>query len=509
MIGDQQGVVTDFAAIVQWSADAIVSTDEHHIVLSWNPAAERLFGYPADEIIGRSFEKTVRPEDVAWRRELLASLREGEAVERVEMIRVRQDGSLFDAEATVSVFVQRNGARGYACILRDITARWAAYEQVRSLERLYRTFVEKMPAITYVTAPDGDAMPLRLLHISDRIEALIGYTAEEWADNEIFWHQIVHPDDVTELDAINRSTTVSGDPYRAEYRMVARDGREVWVRDAAVLIREEDGTPLYWLGFVIDISDLKRIEAEMIDALAGQRAANIELEQASATKSEFLSRISHQFRTPLTSIRGFSELIASDTLEPDQIRDFAETINGNAQRLSHLIDDLLNLDWLETGQARLRQDEVDLNALVREVVGLMAPTNLKHHFITRFDAALPVIVGDLELLLQVVTNLASNAVKYSPGGGDVVITTRHDVDAVYLLVADQGIGIPAGDLERIFSRHVRLDRQEQQGIQGSGLGLQIARHIVEQHGGRIWAEQGGDGGAVFQVALPRGGVAPG
>lgn len=363
MDDDSQGVFTNFAAIVQWSADAIVSTDENHVVTSWNPAAERLFGYKADEMLGQSFEWTVREEDRAWRRGLLESLSVGEAISNEEMVRVRRDGSQFDSEVTVSAFENQDGHRGYACVIRDVTDRRAAEMQLREFERLYRTFVERMPAITYITAPNGEEMPLRLLHISDRIEALIGYTTHEWADNEIFWKQIVHPDDVAALDEVNRRTTRSGEPYRAEYRMIARDGRIVWVRDEAVLIRDEDGTPLYWLGFVIDISDLKRIEAELVEALAGQRAANIESERVSAAKSEFLSRISHQFRTPLTSIRGFSELIASEALDPQQIRDFANTINGNALRLSHLIDDLLNLDLLETGQTRLRREQVDLNAV--------------------------------------------------------------------------------------------------------------------------------------------------
>ncbi len=502
MDDDHQDLFSSFEAIVQWSADAIVSTDMEHVVRSWNPAAERLFGFTADEIIGKSFDLTVLPEDIAWRRQLLAQLRVGEGIQRVEMVRVRRDGSHFDAEVTLSMFEGRDGRQGYACVLRDVSDRHAADDQLRALERLYRTFVERMPAITYITAPDGNEMPLRLLHISDRIEALIGYTTHEWADNEIFWKQIVHPDDVAALDEVNRSTTLSGEPYRAEYRMLARDGREVWVRDEAVLIRDEDGAPLYWLGFVIDISDLKRIEAEMVEALAGQRAANIELERVSAAKSEFLSRISHQFRTPLTSIRGFSELIASEDLEPDQVREFAETIGGNALRLSHLIDDLLNLDWLETGQAQLRREPVDLNAVTREVVLLLAPTNPKHNFIARFEPDLPLIMGDLELLLQVVTNLASNAVKYSPAGGDVIVTSGHDADVVCLSVEDQGIGIPEGELERIFSRHVRLERQEQKGIQGSGLGLQIARNIVEQHGGRIWAERASVGSR-FRLELPR------
>lgn len=503
MDDDSQGVFTNFAAIVQWSADAIVSTDANHVVTSWNPAAERLFGYKADEMLGQSFEWTVREEDRAWRRGLLESLSVGEAISNEEMVRVRRDGSQFDSEVTVSAFENQDGHRGYACVIRDVTDRRAAEMQLREFERLYRTFVERMPAITYITAPNGEEMPLRLLHISDRIEALIGYTTHEWADNEIFWKQIVHPDDVAALDEVNRRTTRSGEPYRAEYRMIARDGRIVWVRDEAVLIRDEDGTPLYWLGFVIDISDLKRIEAELVEALAGQRAANIESERVSAAKSEFLSRISHQFRTPLTSIRGFSELIASEALDPQQIRDFANTINGNALRLSHLIDDLLNLDLLETGQTRLRREQVDLNAVAQEVVSLLAPTNLNHLFLTRFDPSLPVITGDLELLLQVITNLASNAVKYSPTGGEVIFTTTHDQAVVRLSVADQGMGIPEEDLERIFSRHVRIDRHEQAGIQGSGLGLQIARHIVEQHGGRIWAEQRPGGGSVFQLELPR------
>jgi signal transduction histidine kinase len=313
----------------------------------------------------------------------------------------------------------------------------------------------------------------------------------------------MHPDDVERVRAIDEETTRTGDPYRAEYRAICKDGSIRWVRDEAVLIRNDDGEPLFWLGFLLDITDLKLAEFEATEALESLQAANDELARVSKAKSEIVSLISHEFRTPLTSIQGYSELLVDETLSFDEVRQFATTINTNARRLTRMIGDMLDIDRLESGRTELRWQNVDLNEVVDDVVDNVRLTSPHHTFESRLDPTLPLIHGDLDLLIRVVTNLVANAVKYSPAGGEITLTTSQTTDAVELTVADQGLGIPDEALESIFARYTRISRPEQANIDGTGLGLPIAREIVSLHNGSIWAEHGQAGGSVFHVVLPK------
>ncbi|MBA2520408.1 MAG: PAS domain S-box protein [Chloroflexia bacterium] len=506
MSGDNERALARLSAIVQWSADAIVSTDVHHIVTSWNPAAERLLGYSAVEAIGRSCELSVPPEHIEKRRLRLGNLAPGEAIVGIETTRLRKDGSLVDVEITVSTLQDADGALiGFSSILRDSSERKAAEARLRQLERRYRTFVEQMPALTYITAPGSEWNNIPLLHLSTRVEEVTGYSAQHWVENPRFIFTIMHPDDHDRVVAIDRESSLTGEPYRAEYRVFAADGRMMWFRDEAVLVRDEtDGSPLYWIGFLLDITDQKRAEEEVHAALAGQRAANHQLARASNEKSEFLAVISHEFRSPLTSIQGFSELIVDESLTAEEARGFAATINTNARRLARMISDLLDLDRLESGQITVQRIPVSLRQVVDDVIASFGPTASHHQFVTRFDPAPPPLVGDPDLLIQVVTNLIANAIKYSPAGGQIIVSTSHQAGTVRLSVRDHGLGIPEVALETIFSRYARLPRPEQKDIVGTGLGLPIARQIVGLHHGTIWAEAPAGGGSMFIVELPAG-----
>jgi signal transduction histidine kinase len=314
----------------------------------------------------------------------------------------------------------------------------------------------------------------------------------------------MHPEDRDRVIKIDQATTATGEPYRAEYRIITADGQTVWFRDEAVLVHDEDGEPMYWLGFMLDISDVKRAEAELTDALAGQRAANQELERMGRAKSEIVAMISHEFRTPLTSIQGFSELLFDETLTRDEVHDFAATINANALRLARMISDVLDLERLESGRTDVQRVPIDLTAIIDDVLESLQPTTSAHRLHVQLDPILPFVLGDPDLLTQVLTNLVGNAIKYSPAGGTITVATAQTPTTVNLTIRDEGLGIPEDALETIFGRYTRLTRPEQQHIEGTGLGLPIARQIIELLGGRVWAERPAEGaGAVFQVELPQ------
>jgi PAS domain S-box-containing protein len=254
--------------------------------------------------------------------------------------------------------------------------------------------------------------------------------------------------------------------------------------------------------FFRDVTDTKRAEAAMLALLAEVQAANRELALLNAAKSDFISTTSHEFRTPLTSIQGFSELIATEVETLHEAQAFARTINAHALRLARMIGDMLDLDRLESGQLVPRMICTNLNDLVQQVLIELRPTTPWHALVAELAPALPPVQCDPDLMLRVLTNLVGNAIKYSPGGGSVTVRTAPRGEGVELTVADEGLGVPPDHRELIFARYGRIVRPEQAGIEGTGLGLPIVRHILEIHNGRIWVEDNQSRGAVFHVVLP-------
>lgn len=226
-----------------------------------------------------------------------------------------------------------------------------------------------------------------------------------------------------------------------------------------------------------------------------------EMEQLSKLRGEFVSTVSHEFRTPLTGIQGFSELMRDEVLTVDTMREYAGDINKDAQRLSRLISDMLDLDRMESGLMTLATEPVDLNRILVDVAALFKLSAGAHPIVLHLDEGLPTLSADSDRLTQVVSNLLSNAIKYSPGGGAVEVQTTHGAGAVTLTIRDHGVGIPGDDLERIFQRYSRLDTPATRDIQGTGLGLPIVRQIVQHYAGKVWATSG-NGGSVFHVQLP-------
>jgi signal transduction histidine kinase len=240
------------------------------------------------------------------------------------------------------------------------------------------------------------------------------------------------------------------------------------------------------------------------EAFEQQRAAVIELERLNRAKSDFVSIVSHEFRTPLTGIQGFSEMMQSEELTLDEMREYAGDINKDAHRLNRMITEMLDLDKMESGRMEIHREAVDLNAIVNESADRMRPNAPEHPLSLRLDPMVGEVSGDRDKLTQVMANLLSNAVKYSPNGGEIVVSTRVEGNAVHVVVRDHGMGIPKGALETIFERYGRVESLATRHIQGTGLGLPIVRQIVQLHGGAVWVESTVGEGSVFHVTLPRG-----
>jgi signal transduction histidine kinase len=233
-------------------------------------------------------------------------------------------------------------------------------------------------------------------------------------------------------------------------------------------------------------------------------AATRRLREIDRAKSEFLSVVSHELRTPLTALEGFAELLLTRTVPPERAARFLHHIHVEARRLGRIVAELLDLSRLEVGVAPdLKREPIQLAAHVERQLELFAGAHPAHRFSWKVDGALPALRADRDALDRVLQNLLSNAVKYSPRGGEIRVAARPAADGfVELRVEDEGVGIPAAEIPRIFDRYVRIANQETASVRGLGLGLSLVQALVEAHGGRIEVESEPGRGSVFRVVLP-------
>jgi PAS domain S-box-containing protein len=375
----------------------------------------------------------------------------------------------------------------------DDRASWFASVENKLLEaeERYRALVETLPLATYTGDGRHDTGPT---WVSPQIETITSYSPAEWTSNPQLLGEVLHPDDKEIVLAQMQRAQEGGGSRELEYRMVRRDGSIVWVQDSGVIVVE--GNRRHSRGFIIDITARREAELEL-------ECQNHQLRQLDRLKDEFVALVSHELRTPLTSIRGYLELISEDTnLTVEQTR-FLETIDRNAQRLQRVVGDLLFVAQVEAGKLSLEVSAVDLNAIAEEAVHAAQPSAAAKAIALTIDIGdLPTIQGDRARLAQVLDNFVSNAIKFTPSGGAVSVTTRLLPGEVEVVICDTGMGIPTDELPLLFERFFRAERATSGAIPGTGLGLAIAKAIVTGHGGRIRVESEDGAGTTFRVILP-------
>ncbi|HIE38494.1 MAG TPA: PAS domain S-box protein [Anaerolineales bacterium] len=245
-------------------------------------------------------------------------------------------------------------------------------------------------------------------------------------------------------------------------------------------------------------------EGRLVNIIANVRDIT-RFREADRLKSTFVSIVSHELKTPVATILGYAETLARSDAQwgPETAQELAETIKDEAKRLDRLITDLLDVSRLQAGALPLAMEEVALDMLARRVAQRFQPRTDRHEISIRFPKNFPLVKGDPMRLEQVLDNLVSNAIKYSPEGGKVRIRGRVRPEEVVVTVSDEGIGIPAVEQGRIFDAFYRVDDRSTRKTGGAGLGLYLARAIVEAHNGRIWVESEPGEGSSFSFALPR------
>ena len=504
------------AAIVESSDDAIMSASLDLTFTSWNRGAERLFGYSEDEVLGRPITLLMPPEH---REESLAVARrviDERRVVHLETVRLREDGGQIDIAYTYSPIRDSAGTVvGISAIGQDVTDRKRAEAAIRESEAKFRSFVETTEE--WVWASDDRNVHTYSNPAAERIlgwtpEALIGRDRLDFVLQE-------DRDEIAEAVASSKEAKAGWSGLVIRWR--AKDGGVRHLESTATPILDADGELLGWRGTDRDVTHRIQAEAERERLLAAEQEAraaaeaaqhdlaaqNERLRELDRLKDEFIALVSHELRTPLTSIRGYTELLLdgeAGELGDDQ-RQFLGVVERNAHRLLHLVGDLLFLAQVEAGKLVLDVGAVDLGAVASESVEAARPqAEAKGITLTLATGPVPLVAGDRARIGQLMDNLVSNAIKFTPESGRVDVRVRALQKRAVVEVRDSGIGIPANERKHLFQRFYRTSTATEQAIQGTGLGLAISKAIVEAHDGRITLTSEEDVGTTFRVELPLG-----
>jgi PAS domain S-box-containing protein len=379
----------------------------------------------------------------------------------------------------------------------DLVARPELERRLADLEASYQALLERLPGVVYTLGPQA---PNPVLYISPQLEALLGEHATDWIGNADIWARLVHPEDAGWVAEECERTNQTGEPFVAEYRMCTRDGQVRWVRDEAVLVRGGDGRPLFWQGILTDITATQEAAARLAQALERERAAAEHLRAVDEMKTTFLQAVSHDLRTPLTTVLGIALTLEQRAggLAAEEVADLLGRLSASARKLDGLLADLLDLDRLARGTLTLRRQLVDVGELTRcvvEEVGVAA----EHPLVV--DAPALQLAVDAPKVERIVENLVVNAARHTTAGTTIWIYVQSHDGGVLLVVEDEGPGVPAELREQVF-QPFRKGRNISDHAPGSGIGLALVARFAQLHGGRAWVQDRPGGGASFQVFLP-------
>ncbi|MEA2627556.1 MAG: hypothetical protein QOJ10_16 [Chloroflexota bacterium] len=305
------------------------------------------------------------------------------------------------------------------------------------------------------------------------------------------------PDEVARAaDDFQSLADGSASAIDSETQAVRGDGTRMWLHWSATAVHKSDGEPDYFIAMFNDTT--ARHESEVA------AVANINvLERLNRLKSEFLTMVRHEFRTALVGIEGFSEMMRDEeTLDVPTVKGFANDIYNDARRLDQMLDRMLDLDGMEADKVEFRMVPIDLGAAVGDAVAIARGSSDNRLITTELDPDLPWVAGDPTKLAQLLRILLDNAIKYSPQGGDIVVSSRTEPGQVLVSVIDHGVGMPAAFDDQLFSRYQWSANNPTTTVMGTGFGLPLARQIVEMHGGRIWFESKAGFGSAFHFSLP-------
>jgi PAS domain S-box-containing protein len=526
-------------SIVGSSMDAIITKDLNGVITSWNAAAQRLFGYRPEEMIGQPIRRLI-PEDRQFEEdEILGRLRHGDRIEHFETVRLAKDGRLLTLSVTISPL--RNAAGtiiGASKIARDISGAKAAEAERLRLVQENAAVTETLNDVGAIVASDLDrekvvqAVTDAATHLTSAefgaffynlvnengesytLYTLSGVPRDAFAgfpmprNTPVFeptfkGTSIVRSDDITADPRYGRNPPYNGMPRGhlpvRSYLAVPVRGRSGDIIGGLFFGHSQTGRfTEQHERLAVGIASWASVALENARMFAA-------VQEASRLKDEFLASLSHELRTPLNAILGYARMLRTGAVPAERRNRAIETIERNATSLTQIVEDVLDISRIVSGKIRLNVQPVDLPDIVRNAVDALTPAaDAKGvHIGLELDPGGAAISGDSERLQQILWNLLSNAVKFTNRGGRIHVSLERVQTHAEVTVTDTGIGIAPEFLPHVFERFRQADAGVARERGGLGLGLAIARQLAEMHGGTIDAMSGGIGkGATFTLRLP-------
>jgi PAS domain S-box-containing protein len=485
-----------FRLVVQTVRDyAIIFMDPDGNVASWNEGAERILGYRAEEILGRSSAAFFTPEDLRaglFERERRTAAAEGRAID--ENWSVRKDGSRFWASGVSTAMRGEAGELlGFIKIFRDLTESKAAQDALREKELRLRAALAAGRMGTW----HWD-VPANRQTLDENLHRLVGLPPGRVVRTLEDFLEVIHPDDRAAVAEGFRRSVEEGADLDVEFRVAWPDGSVRWLKDQGDVFHGQDGKPLYLTGACVDITDRKHLEQEL------RRRAD-ELAEANRRKDEFLAMLGHELRNPLAPLRSVMEALRRQRLEGQALERAYAMIDRQVSHLTRLVDDLLDVSRITQGKVELRREPAELARVIDQALEMATPMveGRGHELMVSLPRRPLRLEGDATRLTQVFFNLINNAAKYTQPGGRIWLTAEREGGQAVVRLRDTGEGIPPGLLPRVFDLFTQGERPLDRSQGGLGLGLTLVRRLVEMHGGKVEAHSAGQGkGSEFVVRLP-------
>jgi PAS domain S-box-containing protein len=529
----------EFHDLAEAMPDACLIAGQDGLIVLVNAQAERLFGYPREELLGRPIEVLLphrfRGRHVSLRNAYLAAPHVRPLAVGVDLRGRHKDGREIPVELSLSPLSCAAG-RFVIAAVRDVSNRRKEESLRQRLEARYRTLVEGIPAVTFIASLDPAADEV---YVSPQIETLLGFTQREWLDDPVLWYRQLHPDDSERWHEEFARTVTTGESFRSQYRFFARDGRVVWVQGEATVVCDEAGRPLFLQGIAFDITEIKQaeevlhrsraeLEARVRERTAELAAANESLreeidrrkrgeeELRQAQKMEAVGRlaggVAHDFNNLLTVITGYNDMLLEDLGDDHPLRGHAHEIRKASSRATELTAQLLAFGR----KAMIAPRRLDLNGLILESKNMLCRLIGEDiELTTDLAPGLGAVKADPGQLHQVIVNLVVNARDAMPRGGRLTVATADaELDEAYardhpqvrpgpyvrLTVGDTGHGMPQEVLAHVFEPFFTTKALGK----GTGLGLASVHGIVRQSQGHIEVHSEPGRGTTFTIYLPRG-----
>ncbi|MDP4190250.1 MAG: PAS domain S-box protein [Bacteroidota bacterium] len=465
-----------------------------------NDSFAKMFGYTeASELIGKDSLDIVSDEDIPKvAKYIIARESREQAPSRYDFVGKRRNGSNFFVEASVTSY--ESDEKIYIVrICRDITERKRAQEALKDSEEKYRSITENIDDFLWTAEIINGH--LRPVFYTSSVEKITGYEQEQFLTDSNLWLKILYPDDMglfkKKLRNLLNDSVRYSDEF--EFRIVNKSGNIIWVNNKLKVVRKNDGTIFKLYGLVSDISLNKKAEEEL-------KKSTEELRELNSTKDKFISIISHDLRTPFSSILGFTDILLSekDMTESQRIQ-YIKYIQESSQNMLGLVNSLLDWTRLQTGRIKFEPGRIKADEVIEKSVSIVNGAALKKNIVLELNVEKNLYIhADINLLMQVVNNLLSNAIKFTKADGKIIINVvpTSNYEKVQFSIIDNGVGIKKENMDKLFKVDSKFTLEGTAGEKGSGLGLSIVHDIIEKHGGEIWVESEYGSGSKFHFTIP-------